>query len=161
MCAREVLEGLDGPIVVLAGDTPLLRAETLSEMLAAREAAGAAVCVLTARMAEPSGYGRIVRDGQSVRAIVEQKDLTTEQEGIDEVNTGTYCFDAAALLERLDHLDTDNAQGEYYLTDAVEILVNNGFLAKAFIGKPEEGLGVNSVDQIAVVEALLRRRWSD
>jgi bifunctional UDP-N-acetylglucosamine pyrophosphorylase/glucosamine-1-phosphate N-acetyltransferase len=148
-------------ILVMPGDMPLVSAPTLREMLALHVESAAAVTILTVELDEPGAYGRVIRANGDVVGIVEVKDATPEQISINEVNSSVYLFAAEHLPRALEQIDRNNAQGEYYLTDAVEILVNNGFLAKAFIGKPEEGLGVNSVDQIAVVEALLRRRWSD
>jgi bifunctional UDP-N-acetylglucosamine pyrophosphorylase / glucosamine-1-phosphate N-acetyltransferase len=120
MCAREALGALTGSLVVLSGDSPLITSETIADLVAERERDGAGATVLTALMDDPTGYGRIVRDETgTVAAIVEQKDCDDEQARITEVNTGTYCFDAEALLGDLDRLTTDNAQGEFYLTDMV------------------------------------------
>ncbi|GAB4277374.1 MAG: bifunctional UDP-N-acetylglucosamine diphosphorylase/glucosamine-1-phosphate N-acetyltransferase GlmU [Coriobacteriia bacterium] len=160
MCARAALDGVSGSLVVLAGDTPLLRAETLRAIVEARESSGAACVLLTAVAEDPSGYGRIIRaDDGSVRAIVEQKDLAPGQEAIREVNTGTYCFDAQALLSRLERLDRDNAQGEYYLTDMVEHMVEEGLSVLAHtVEDASETMGVNTRVQLAEATAVLQRR---
>jgi len=159
MCARDALEP-DGSLLVLSGDSPLIRAETIAALVAARETAGAAVAVLTAHVEDPTGYGRIVRDDSGgVSAIVEQKDCTPEQCSLDEVNTGTYCFDAAALFEHLDRLDTDNAQGEFYLTDMVSLFVAEGLgVAALVVEDPQETLGVNTRVQLAEVTKVLQSR---
>ena len=106
MCAREALAGIEGSLVVLSGDTPLMTAETIAGLVAMRESSGSAVTVLTTHLADPHGYGRIVRDRDGeVEQIVEEKDCTSEQRRIDEVNTGTYCFDAGVLFAHLDRLE--------------------------------------------------------
>lgn len=160
MCAREALEPAGGSLVVLSGDTPLMSPETISGLVAMRESSGAAVTVLTAVLPDPSGYGRIVRDRDGrVEAIVEEKDCTPEQRRISEVNTGTYCFDAAVLFAHLDRLTTENAQGEYYLTDMIAVFSEEGLTASAMITEdPLETLGVNSRPQLAEATAVLQRR---
>lgn len=159
MCAREALPP-DGSLVVLSGDTPLIRAETIASLVAAREASAASLAVLTAHLDEPAGYGRIVRDaGGGVAAIVEQKDCSPEQCAIDEVNTGTYCFDAAALFAHLDRLGTDNAQGEFYLTDMVELFAAEGLgVAGLAVDDPLETLGINTRAQLAESTKVLQAR---
>lgn len=160
MCAADVLAGVDGSLVVLSGDTPLMTAETISGLVALRESSGSAATLLTAHMPDPSGYGRIVRgrDG-AVDAIVEEKDCTPDQRSITEVNTGTYCFDAAVLFAHLEKLSTENAQGEYYLTDMVEIFNSEGLTVSAMVTEdPLETLGVNSRVQLAEAAAVLQRR---
>ena len=104
-----------------------MRKTAIAGLVAMRESSGAAAVVLTAHVSDPTGYGRIVRDRDGeVAAIVEQKDATSDEVRIDEVNTGTYCFDARVLLAHLDRLDAKNAQGEYYLTDIIELAVTEG-----------------------------------
>jgi bifunctional UDP-N-acetylglucosamine pyrophosphorylase / glucosamine-1-phosphate N-acetyltransferase len=162
MCAREVLDA-SGSLLVLSGDSPLIRAETIAALVAAREEANAAVVLLTAHLGDPTGYGRIVRDSEgNVASIVEQKDCTPVQCSIDEVNTGTYCFDAAALFEHLDRLSTDNAQGEFYLTDMVSLFVAEGLGVTAIaVDDPLEMLGVNSRVQLAEATKALQRRINE
>ena len=158
--AREALAGVTGSLVILSGDTPLMSAETIAGLVAMRESAGAAVTVLTTRMPDPTGYGRIVRDRDgAVAAIVEEKDATPDQRRIDEVNTGTYCFDAAVLFAHLDRLGTSNAQGEYYLTDMIELLNSEGLIVSASsTDDPLETLGVNTRGQLAEAGKVLQRR---
>jgi bifunctional UDP-N-acetylglucosamine pyrophosphorylase / glucosamine-1-phosphate N-acetyltransferase len=161
-----VMEGLrglsndTGSLLVLSGDTPLVRPETLRRLVADRESSGAAVAVLTAHVADATGYGRIIRaeDG-AVTAIVEQKDLAADQQAVDEVNAGLYCFDTAALRAHLHKLTTANAQGEYYLTDMITHLRAEGLLVVATPAEDaEETLGVNSRVQLAEAAKVLQRR---
>lgn len=160
MCGMDALEGLEGSLLVLSGDSPLITPETLRRLVEAREAAGAAVAVLTTRMRDPFGYGRIVRAGDgSLARIVEQKDLAPGQEAIDEVNTGTYCFDATALSAHLHKLTSENAQGEYYLTDMIGHLRDEGLgVVDVITEDPTETLGVNSRVQLAEATKVLQRR---
>lgn len=160
MCARDALSGYEGSLVVLSGDTPLLRAETIAGLVAMRESSGAAVTLLTTHLHDATGYGRIVRDRDgAVSAIVEQKDLTPEQHSMNEVNTGSYCFDAAVLFAHLDRLTRENAQGEYYLTDMAQVFNDEGLLVTALAAEePLETIGVNSRVQLADATAILQGR---
>jgi bifunctional UDP-N-acetylglucosamine pyrophosphorylase/glucosamine-1-phosphate N-acetyltransferase len=160
MSAKESLEGLEGSLVVLAGDTPLITPETIRELIERREESGAAASVLTMRVEDPSGYGRIVRDSEgAVADIVEQTDLAPDQLGIDEVNTSTYCFDGEALLSRVEQLSADNAQGEFYLTDMIALLHDEGLgVVGVLTDDPEEAMGVNSRVQLAEAARVLQRR---
>ena len=146
-------------VMVLAGDTPLLTGETLRTLAAHHTETGAAATILTARLQDPSGYGRIVRDGHAVQRIVEHKDASDNERAIDEINSGLYLFEAAALREGLQHLTSHNAQGEEYLTDVVEWLVDNGRTVSAYIAEdPEEIHGINDRVQLAAAGAVLRER---
>jgi len=160
MCARDVLAGIEGSLVVLSGDTPLMTAETIAGLVAMRESSGSAVTVLTTHLPDPSGYGRIVRDRNGeVEQIVEEKDCTPDQRHIDEVNTGTYCFDAGVLFAHLDRLSTENAQGEYYLTDMIKVFKAEGLMVSATVtDDPLETLGVNSRVQLADATKVLQAR---
>lgn len=163
MCAADALEGATGSLLVVAGDCPLLTPETLSALIRSREEAGAACSLLTARLADPSGYGRIVRaeDG-SVAGIVEDKDLADDQRGIDEVNTSTYCFDIETLFAHLRGLGNDNAQGEYYLTDMIALFRREGLeVVGVEATDPDEMLGVNSRVQLAEAAGVLQRRINE
>jgi bifunctional UDP-N-acetylglucosamine pyrophosphorylase/glucosamine-1-phosphate N-acetyltransferase len=159
-CAREALAGFEGCVMVLAGDVPLIRAESIRALVDAYENGGAACVMLTARFADPEGYGRVVRGaGGQVAAIVEQKDLTAEQATIDECNVGIYCFDAAALFRSIERLQPSNAQGEFYLTDVVGILVTEGLKVVAVeTSDADECLGVNTRVQLAYASRLMQRR---
>src|SRR5688572_11453141 len=126
-CALGSLPELDGTVVVTYGDVPLLTAEVLQSLLDAHADEGNAVTILTAHLADPSGYGRVLRgDRDEVVGVVEQKDATDEQRSVREVNSGVYAFDAKTLRAGLSMLDTDNAQGELYLTDVVGHAVTDG-----------------------------------
>jgi len=156
----------EGTVLVLAGDAPLVDGETLRALLAAHEAGGAAATLLTAEHPDPTGYGRIVRDGDGlVERIVETKtagDATPEQLAIREVNASVYAFDAAALHAALGRLRPDNAQGELYLTDTVSILRGDGRGVAAHVaGSWHVVLGVNDRAQLADVRALVQRRILD
>jgi UDP-N-acetylglucosamine diphosphorylase/glucosamine-1-phosphate N-acetyltransferase len=149
--ARAALEEKPGSVLVLCGDVPLLTTKTIEALLDRTEETGASATVLTAIAEDPTGYGRIVRDESgAVQAIVEHKDATEAQRTICEYNTGTWCFDNAKLWDLLGRLDTDNSQGEYYLTDVVEILVSDGEHVEAVICEDErEVRGINTVDDLA------------
>ena len=157
---KEILRGFEGTVLLLCGDTPLLTVATLQSLCEAHQSSGAAATVLTAILANPAGYGRILRDADGgVTGIVEQKDATPEQMEIGEINTGNYCFEAAALFGALDGLTCNNAQKEYYLTDVLAILARAGQKVGAVqVGDFEETLGINSRVQLAEAEAVLRRR---
>jgi bifunctional UDP-N-acetylglucosamine pyrophosphorylase/glucosamine-1-phosphate N-acetyltransferase len=148
----------DDAVIVIPGDMPLVRGATLNAMLAKHRNSGAAATLMTVELDEPRAYGRIIREDGSVVSIIEVKDATPEQLLVPEVNASVYVFSAERLPDALERIGTANVQGEYYLTDIVGILVDDGQRVEAFIGNSEEGLGVNSVDQIASVEAVLRRR---
>ncbi|MEX1095972.1 MAG: NTP transferase domain-containing protein [Planctomycetales bacterium] len=156
MCA-EALAGHAGPVLVLAGDTPLVRAETLAALLADQRESGAACVIGTARTAANEGLGRIVRDGAGEFVkIVEQRDATPQERAIQEVNTGCYVFDGPALLEALGRLRPDNAQAEYYLTDCPALLKAQGRTVVASCRLDiAEALGVNTPEQLAEVERAL------
>jgi bifunctional UDP-N-acetylglucosamine pyrophosphorylase/glucosamine-1-phosphate N-acetyltransferase len=158
--AEEQLRGFDGEVVVLAGDVPLLRAETLATMRRRHREEGAAVTVLTARLPDPTGYGRVLRaENGEFLGIVEHKDATPEQRVVDEVNSSVYCFEARDLVSVLGRITNDNAQGEYYLTDAVELLREAGKKAIAVAAAaPEEILGVNDRSQLREIEDILAGR---
>ncbi|HEY0397404.1 MAG TPA: bifunctional UDP-N-acetylglucosamine diphosphorylase/glucosamine-1-phosphate N-acetyltransferase GlmU, partial [Acidimicrobiia bacterium] len=147
-------------IIVVPGDAPLLRAETLAGLAREHDQSGAAATVLTARLPDPTGYGRIVRgkDGR-VEAIVDHWDATEEERAIDEVNTSIYCFRRGLLAPALRRLSPENAQGEYYLTDAIAVLRQAGHKVLA-MESPDvaEALGVNDQVQLSEAEEALRVR---
>lgn len=165
MAAKEELSRLSGDLLVLYGDTPLLREETLKELVELKRAHNACAAVLTTRMSNPAGYGRIIRDGSDrISAIVEDKDATPEQQAIKEVNTGVYCFDVQMLLAALDRITPHNAQGEYYLTDVFKVMVGQ---RQKIVGlmtpDAEEVMGPNDRVQLAQTERFLKlsinREW--
>ena len=160
MVGREALAGLGGYLMILYGDSPLLRAETLKHLIEAAAAGDAAGVLLTARMADPTGYGRVIRDARGgVAAIVEQKACTPEQLAIREANMGIYCYRADLFWKHVDEIRTDNPAQEYYLTDMVEILNRAGHHVDAMpIDDEREVLGINTRLELAEVDRLLRER---
>jgi len=149
-----------GDVVVVPGDAPLLRRTTLAALVDAHRRTGAAATLLSARMPDPHGYGRVVRsaDGGVVR-IVEELDATTEELAIDEVATSVYCFRRSLLAPALRRITPENRRGEYYLTDVIAVLAGAGHpVASMVVGDPVEVMGVNDRAQLAVAEAELRRR---
>lgn len=157
MMAEPSLGDFRGTVLVVCGDTPLLTAATLHALLEEHARSRAQVTVLSMRLEDPKGYGRIVRtaDGRGIERIVEQKDATPEQQAIDEVNSGIYAFDHAALSGILSSLTANNSQGEYYLTDTVSLLQAKG--AKAAVVCAEDArelLGINTPEQLAEAEAV-------
>ncbi|HKY32678.1 MAG TPA: bifunctional UDP-N-acetylglucosamine diphosphorylase/glucosamine-1-phosphate N-acetyltransferase GlmU [Candidatus Polarisedimenticolia bacterium] len=150
-------------LMILNGDVPLIRPETLRRMLEHHRRAGAAVTVLTTRVARPAGYGRVVRDTSgSFQAIVEDRDATPAQKRLDEINAGLYCADLEALFSALRKTGRDNAQGEQYLPDVVPILLRQGLKAEAFLhDDAEEVLGVNDRAELARAGKTLYRRRAE
>ncbi len=145
-------------VLVLYGDVPLLRAQTVQALLAC--AAGSGLALLTAKLADPSGYGRIVRDARgSLRKIVEERDTSVRERGIDEVNTGVMVAPCAQLRQWLPNLSPRNAQGEYYLTDVIAMAVaRRQKIATLSVADATEVLGVNDREQLAAAESEHRRR---
>jgi len=161
--AMETLTTFHGTVVVLSGDVPLLKTETVQGLMADHERERRGVTLLTAELEDPGGYGRIVRSaGGQVLAIVEEKDATPEERRIREINSGTYCFDADGLRRVLAAIDTDNRQREFYLTDTVHLMRCQGVPVGAVVA-PEavEVLGVNTPDELERARALLRARARD
>ena len=160
MCAAEAVGDLSGTVLVLCGDTPLLTGATLSAACEAHRRSGNAATVLTADMADPTGYGRIVRapDG-AVQGIVEHKDASEAQRAIHEINTGVFVYEAKDLLEALPLLRNNNSQGEYYLTDALALIASRGGRIGAWrVADPTETLGINDRAQLAAAETVLLAR---
>jgi len=151
----------DMDVLVLPGDTPLLRARTIAELVAEHRHSGAACTILTARLDDPTGYGRIVRVGKDDRIarIVEHRDAAADELEIDEINTGIFCFRRSLLAPALRMVSPDNAQGEYYLTDVVEVLAEAGHRVVSVVATdPDETHGINDRAQLAHAEAELRSR---
>src|SRR5690606_34640213 len=154
-----------GDVLVLSGDVPLLEASELAELIAAHRASGAAATLLSARMPDPTGYGRVVRaaDG-TVERIVEQKDASADEAAIDEINAGVYVFRAAQLRAHIGAVGTANSQGERYLTDVIGLLRAAGDQVAATVAPdPRVALGVNDRIQLAEAARILNdrivRRW--
>jgi bifunctional UDP-N-acetylglucosamine pyrophosphorylase/glucosamine-1-phosphate N-acetyltransferase len=158
MMAEPVLSGFTGTLAVLNGDTPLLRTETLEAFIAFHRNAGNSATVLSALLDDPSGYGRIVRgDSGQFERIVEHRDATEEQRRIKEINSGIFCFECPDLFSALKRVDRRNVQGEYYLTDVMEILKIQGNGVDAFRSdRCEEVLGINDIEQLEAAERLLQ-----
>jgi bifunctional UDP-N-acetylglucosamine pyrophosphorylase/glucosamine-1-phosphate N-acetyltransferase len=161
--ALEALPGLEGPVLLLNGDAPLLRGSTLRALVAAHVATGEAMTVLTAEVDDPTGLGRIVRDEQGdVRAIVEERDATPEQRAIREINAGVYVVEAADLRSALARLSTDNDQGEQYVTDVLGLLVADGKrVAGVPADDPDDVLGCNDRVELAARRRQLNDRVLD
>ena len=161
--AEPLLGGTQGTVLVLCGDTPLLTGKLLEKLVREHAAAGAKATVLTAVMPDATGYGRVLRSADGmVERIVEHKDATAEERAVREVNSGIYCFEAPDLFAALHEVGNDNAQGEYYLPDVLEILKKKGEKIFAVAADDyEETLGVNSRAQLAASEKILRRRKNE
>ena len=159
-CAAPLLAGFEGDVAVLAGDAPLIRSRTLGELMDRHRESGAAVTVLTARLPDPAGYGRIVRDASGgITAIVEDKDCTPAQRKIDEINSSIYAFRWPYLARALPHLRNENRQGEYYLTDTVGMAFVEGLRVEGIVvGDHHEVAGINTPDQLADAERVLEER---
>ena len=156
-CAAPALAGFAGDLLLLCGDVPLLRAETLQELLDHHRAEQATVTVLTAIVDNPRGYGRIIRGAGGVEKIVEEKDATPAERAVGEINTGIYLFAAPRVFTLLAGLTTDNAQGEYYLTDVVAAARAAGERVAALAAaEAEECMGINDRVQLAEAGAALR-----
>jgi bifunctional UDP-N-acetylglucosamine pyrophosphorylase/glucosamine-1-phosphate N-acetyltransferase len=154
------LDADDGDVVVLPGDTPLVRPETIAALVREHRLSGAACTLLTARLDDPTGYGRVVRDKEGrVRRIVEHRDADATERAIDEVNTSIYVFRRGLLAPALRRLRPENSQGELYVTDVVEVLAQAGHPVVSLVADdPVETHGVNDRAQLAAAEAELRRR---
>jgi bifunctional UDP-N-acetylglucosamine pyrophosphorylase/glucosamine-1-phosphate N-acetyltransferase len=166
MCA-DAFKGFSGNVIVIAGDMPLIRAQTLRELIDNHRAAGAKASIATTVLDDPTSYGRIIRtpDGEFER-IVEHRDCTPEQLRVCEVNPSYYCFDAQALFEALPKVKADNAKGEYYITDVLSLIQQAGHAVSARTSvPPEDAIGINSRCDLADVSKLMQRRiqvgWMD
>ncbi|WP_100405933.1 bifunctional UDP-N-acetylglucosamine diphosphorylase/glucosamine-1-phosphate N-acetyltransferase GlmU [Bacillus solitudinis] len=163
MQAEDVLGIKEGTTVVLCGDTPLITAKTIENLLKHHESQVAKATVLTAYAENPTGYGRMVRNQDGlVERIVEQKDASEKEQEINEINTGTYCFDNKALFESLKHVGNKNSQGEYYLPDVIEILQKSGETIAAYQTEDfGETLGVNDRVALSEAEAIMKKRINE
>ncbi len=156
--AKELLSSLTGDLLVLYGDTPLLREETLNELIALKRKSQAQAAILTTILDNPTGYGRIIRNANDfITGIIEDKDADSTQKKITEVNTGVYCFTISDLLQAIEELSPANAQGEYYLTDVFRIFFAQGLkIVGLQTNAAEEVMGPNDRLQLANTERLLK-----
>lgn len=161
--AEAILGNLEGITLVVCGDTPLIRPETMKALVDFHREQNAKATILTAIAEDPTGYGRIIRnEGGQVAQIVEHKDATPEQHLVKEINTGTYCFDNKLLFETLKLVNNDNAQGEYYLPDVIEILQKQQEIVAAYVTKDfNETLGINDRFALSQAEELMRARINE
>ncbi|MCI0485970.1 MAG: bifunctional UDP-N-acetylglucosamine diphosphorylase/glucosamine-1-phosphate N-acetyltransferase GlmU [Blastocatellia bacterium] len=160
MSARELLADLSGPLIILAGDGPMIKSETLTRLAETHSAERNDATVLTVCMDDPTGYGRIIRagDGRFLRCV-EQKDASPEELAVREVAVSIYCFEIKALLDALDFMNTDNAQGEYYLTEVPQIMASRGKRVGLLLhDSAEEVMGINTRIELADMERKLRER---
>lgn len=158
--AEALLLDKSGTTIVVCGDTPLITGKTYQALFDHHEKEGAKATILTAKAPDPTGYGRVIRnEGKQVERIVEHKDANDDELLIDEINTGTYCFDNQALFEALKEVSNDNAQGEYYLPDVIEILRNKSEKVSAFLTDDfEETIGINDRVVLAQAEKIMKKR---
>lgn len=161
--AESILGSLEGTTLVVCGDTPLIRPETLESLFEHHQKQNAKATILTAIAENPTGYGRVIRDANGqVAQIVEQKDASPDQLLVKEINTGTYCFDNKALFEALKLVKNENAQSEYYLPDVIEILQQKGEIVSAFsCDSFDETLGVNDRVALSQAEEIMRARINE
>jgi len=163
LACEDKLRSHTGSVLVLCGDTPLIKAETLRLFLHAHAESASCLTVMTTNVAEPENYGRIVSDEHgNIVKIVEEKDASPAQKKIKEINAGIYCVDVLFLFDALKRVGTDNVQGEIYLTDIVAIATGDGIHVHKFCcTNSEEVLGVNSRRELAQAHAVLQRRYLD
>ncbi|UYZ22114.1 bifunctional UDP-N-acetylglucosamine diphosphorylase/glucosamine-1-phosphate N-acetyltransferase GlmU [Mesobacillus jeotgali] len=161
--AGDMLADKEGVTIVVCGDTPLIKAETMEALFKHHEETNAKATILTARAEDPTGYGRIVRNAEGfVEKIVEHKDANEQERSINEINTGTYCFDNKMLFEAIQNVSNDNVQGEYYLPDVIEILKNQGEIVSAYVTDNfAETLGVNDRVALAEAERTMKKRINE
>ncbi len=162
-CASGILSGFIGNVLILNGDYPLITSKSIKKFISEHEKSGSGVSVLTSVVENPTGYGRVVRDGLGdVERIVEERDATSEERKITEINSGAYCAKSSFLWDALSGISSRNKQKEYYLTDIIEIASNNGRKVSGILASDsDEMLGVNDRIQLSVIEAILKKRTND
>ncbi|MDE5872434.1 MAG: UDP-N-acetylglucosamine diphosphorylase, partial [Lachnospiraceae bacterium] len=160
-CAKDFI-GTEGDTIVLCGDTPLITGETLTGLIEEHRRRANGVTVLSAKVDDPTGYGRIVRDENGVfQEIVEQKDADDKQQSINEINSGMYIYNSEALAASLELLSNENSQGEYYLTDTIALIKKIGLKVSAKVideAKIDEIKGVNTNEQLKEAEEIMEKR---
>jgi bifunctional UDP-N-acetylglucosamine pyrophosphorylase/glucosamine-1-phosphate N-acetyltransferase len=154
---KDHLSNFDGDVLILCGDMPLLKSKTVRKLVEEHRTKKAVATVLTAILDDPSGYGRIIRDEKGmVQKIVEEGDASADEKKVREINTGTFCFDSKSLFSVLTEITPDNKQKEYYLTDALKLLRKKNLPIWAVVAPdPQEGLGINSQEELEKVEKIL------
>ncbi len=159
MAAREQLENQNSLVLILSGDVPMIRSETLQGFLDHHRSSGAACSILSVRLENPRGYGRVIRnDAEQFIKIVEQKDASPEEQTVKEINSGIYCFDSLKLFSALARVTPSNNQGEFYLTDAPEVLLADGEHVNVYLhSDAREVSGINTRAELAEFENLMRR----
>src|SRR5829696_817176 len=157
--ARRFLEKSDSLVLVLSGDVPMIRVETLKKLIELHNNTGAACSILSVRLENPTGYGRIIRhESGAFQKIVEQRDATEDERQVREINSGIYCFEATALFDALRKVQPKNEQGEYYLTDVAEIILASGATVSVYLNNDaREVSGINTRAELAEFENLVRR----
>lgn len=157
--ARKVLENSDSLVLALYGDVPMIRVDTLRKLIQHHNQTGAACSILSVRLENPTGYGRIIRDHNGeFRKIVEQRDASDEERQVREINSGIYCFESRALFDALRKVEPKNEQGEYYLTDVAEIILADGGTVSVYVGSDaHEVSGINTRAELAEFENRMRR----
>jgi len=163
LCCREYLNGFDGQTVVLCGDGPLIRADTLRTIMEKHEAENSAATLATAILDDPAGYGRVCRDADgNIEAIVEHNDCTSEQLRIKEVNPSYYVFNNRILFEAAAKVRPDNVKKEYYLTDAISIIIAAGHKVSAVAAmRPEEAMSANTKEQLSEISRIMQCRVAE
>ena len=157
-CAADFV-GEDGDVIILCGDTPLVTGDTLKKALDYHQKNDNGVTVISAMLDDPYGYGRIIRNGDTLEKIVEEKDADDSEKSVKEVHSGMYIFDCNDLQKALGLISNDNAQGEYYLPDTIEIIKKMGRKAAAIpMDDADQIRGVNTLEQLAAAEAIMRSR---
>lgn len=152
-------QNLGKDILILPGDSPLIRIGTLKKLIEKKTASGSPACIVTSLIPDPTGYGRIIKDkkGNIIR-IVEEADASPEEKKINEVNSSVYCFDCRVLFENIGKIDRRNVQGEYYLTDIIEVLIKNGMNVTSIeAGDYSEVIGINDKAQLNKVEDMFHK----
>jgi bifunctional UDP-N-acetylglucosamine pyrophosphorylase/glucosamine-1-phosphate N-acetyltransferase len=160
LIASKAVKDFSGDILVICGDTPLIRPETIKNLIEKHTASGASATVLTAKLSDPTGYGRIARDGDGkVTGIVEQVNASLYEEVIDEINVGTYCFKAKDLFQALEKVTPDSKSEEVFLTDTLGILRNEGKLIESYLtDDPDEAIGINTRCELARSTTIMKNR---
>lgn len=161
--AEGMLQNMEGTTLVVCGDTPLIEADTFQALVDHHEKTGAKATILTAKAPDPTGYGRVIRnEDDAVERIVEHKDATQAELLVNEINTGTYCFDNKALFHALQYVSNENAQGEYYLPDVIEILKEQAEIVGAYMTPDyEETLGINDRVALSQAENIMKQRVNE